>query len=97
MKIKMEELLKSFDKFEQEVAINPSDGNLLLFFDGLAEKVINNELSKEQMQAVVDRINNLRELFAHKKEELNKASVELLNKQQHISQYIKNYHYKDRQ
>ncbi len=96
MKIKMEELLKSFDKFEQEFAINPSDQNLLSFFDGLAEKVINGGLSKEQMQVVVDRINNLREVFTHKKEELSQASVELLDKQQHISQYIKNYHYKDR-
>lgn len=95
--MKMEELLKSFDKFEKDFQINHNDEKLIMFFDGLAEKVINSGLSKEQMQAVVDRINNLRELFAHKKEELNKASVELLNKQQHISQYIKNYHYKDRQ
>ncbi len=97
MKIKMEELIKSFDKFEREFAINPNDNKLLSFFDGLAEKVINGGLSKEQMQVVVDKMNNLRELFAHKKAELSQASVELLDKQQHISQYIKNYHYKDRQ
>ncbi len=63
MALEWEDLMKSFDNFEKNFQINHMDENLIVFFDGLAEKVINNNLSAERLQLVVERLNKLRGIF----------------------------------
>lgn len=63
MRIEWEDLMRSFDNFEKSFQINHQDENLIVFFDGLAKKVINSNLSAEQLKMVVERMNRLRSIF----------------------------------
>lgn len=63
MRIEWEDLMRSFDNFEKNFQINHQDENLIVFFDGLAEKVTSSNLSTEQLNLVVERLNKLRGIF----------------------------------
>ncbi|MBN8512087.1 MAG: hypothetical protein J0L79_03535 [Rickettsiales bacterium] len=63
MKIEWEDLMRSFDNFEKNFQINHQDENLIVFFDDLAKRVINSNLSAGQLGLVVERINKLRSIF----------------------------------
>lgn len=63
MALEWEDLMRSFDNFEKNFHTNHLDENLIVFFDGLADKVINSNLSAQQLQLVVERLNGLRDIF----------------------------------
>ncbi len=77
MKIEWEDLMRSFDNFEKDFQINHNDENLIVFFDGLAEKVINSKWSAEKLKLVIDRLNKLRGVFKQRM-----AKIELLAKEE---------------
>ncbi len=88
------EVMTKFDEFEAGFAKDPSDPNLIKFFENFGAAVVTSGFDAKQLTQIKDKMHHLRELFAIRKSELKAMSSAALTKHKQLNRYVKNANYK---
>jgi len=89
-KLKYEDLILSFDQYEERFARDLDDKFLVGFFDNFEDMLKASKFSNEELQKIKDRLERMMAMFADKKEELKGKSVDILERQDQLNRYITN-------
>lgn len=91
-KLDYHQLIKQFDKYEENFAQNVQDPYLVEFFNGFEDSIKISNFSTEQLLEVRTRLERLMKMFADKKLELKNQSSEALATRDKLQRYITNSH-----
>jgi hypothetical protein len=89
-KFKYEELIASFDHYEEKFAHDLDDKFLIGFFDNFEDKLKASKFSDEELLKIKARLEKMMAMFADKKEELRGKSVDILERQDQLNRYVTN-------
>ena len=93
-KIKWEEMVANFDKFEETFAKNTTDSSLMEFLETFEQTVKASNFNVEQLAKAQEKMKKLQDLFSKRMDEIKKESSEAIARNKQVRRYVKNANYK---
>lgn len=88
--LKYDDLIASFDKYEEIFARDVEDKFLIGFFNNFEDDIIASNFSNDELLHIQARLGKMMAMYADKKEELKSQSVEIIERQDQLYKYITN-------